>query len=67
MDKKLLIENKEYLPISSAARLLNSKPPIVYYYIKKGRLKTVDIDSLKLIELDSLQLLNHYLKFRYKK
>lgn len=63
----LLYRNKEYVPISTAAKLINSKVGMIYYYISNNKVRTLDIDRIKLIELDSLLLLNDYLQFRRSK
>lgn len=63
----LFYRNKEYVPISTAAKMINSKVGMIYYYINNKKVRTLEIDKLKLIELDSLLLLNDYLQFRRSK
>lgn len=67
MDAQFIIKNKEYVTINRAAKLINCKVPLIHYHINTGRLKTIEIDKLKLVELDSVHDLNIYLNFRYKK
>ena len=63
----LIYQGEEHTTIQQAAQSLNVTPPLIYYYIKKGRLQASKIDKLVLIQLDSLVELNDYLSFRYKK
>lgn len=63
----LIYQGEEHTTIQQAAQSLNVTPPLIYYYIKKGRLQAARIDKLVLVELNSLMALNDYLSFRYKK
>jgi hypothetical protein len=63
----LLYQNKQYVPINGAAELINVKPPLIYYYIKKKRLDTIIISGMTIVSVDSIMQLNHYLRFRYSK
>lgn len=63
----LIYKGKECVTIKAAALSLMVSNPLVYYYIKQGRLNMLCVDHLKLVELDSLILLSDYLAFRYSK
>ncbi len=63
----LIFNGVEHTTIEQAAKSLMVTPPLIYYYIKRGRLQAVRIDKLVLVELNSLMILSDYLAFRYKK
>lgn len=66
MNTKILIQEKEYVTINTASRLINMKKPMIYYYLKQGKLKTFHMEGILLISLDSLNELNVYRHFRQK-
>lgn len=66
MNAKILIQEKEYVTINAASRLINMKKPMIYYYLNQGKLKTFQMEGLLLISLDSLNDLNVYRHFRQK-
>lgn len=63
----VLFQNKKYVPIKSAVRMLNCKIGMMYYYINNNKVKTVEIDNIKLVELDSLLVLSDYIQLRTQK
>lgn len=69
MHMDIIKVNEEfYLTVNQCASLLGCSIPLIYYYINKGLLRVLTIDSsLKLIEEDSLVELHQYLRIRYTK
>lgn len=69
MHMDIIKVNEEfYLTINQSASLIGCSTPLIYYYINKGLLRVLTIDSsLKLIEEGSLVELHQYLILRYTK